>query len=473
MIEIEKRHKALTVNPLKVSQPVGGVLAFLGMQGSMPLMHGSQGCTAFAKVLFVRHYREPIPVQTTAMDQISTVMGADENLVEALATISEKSKPQVIGVLSTGLSEVQGSDIMRLVGDFRKRYPQYADVSVVPVNTPDFVGGLESGFAAAVTAMINRLVPEQVVANAAASLRVNLLVGPSLTPGDLETLKETVELFGLEPIVLPDLSDSLDGHLTPDRFQPLTVGGTPRDAVTRMGDARATLVIGPALGRAADLLAERTGVPDFRFDSLIGLDAMDAFVHRLALLSGRSVPARLVRQRAQLQDAMVDTHFMLGQTRVGVALDPDHLLALVPALQQMGMEVVSAISPERGPALGKLPLEKVKIGDLDDLESEAKAHGAELLIGNSHCGQGAERLGIPLLRMGFPQYDLLGGYQRTTIGYRGTRQLYFDLANLVLGEHHKHAIAPYRSKLHSRDEYSSGGENHAPGSTATHSAATH
>ena len=57
----------------------------------MPLLHGSQGCTAFAKVFFVRHFREPVPLQTTAMDQVSSVMGADENVVEALRTIATSS----------------------------------------------------------------------------------------------------------------------------------------------------------------------------------------------------------------------------------------------------------------------------------------------------------------------------------------------------------------------------------------------
>jgi len=53
------------------------------------------------------------------------------------------------------------------------------------------------------------------------------------------------------------------------------------------------------------------------------------------------------------------------------------------------------------------------------------------------------RLGIPLLRVGFPQYDLLGGFQRCWSGYRASAQALFDLANL-LTEHHR-GIAPYRS----------------------------
>ena len=115
MAEIIQSKKALAVNPLKVSQPVGASLAFLGLARSLPLMHGSQGCTAFGKVFFVRHFREPIPLQTTAMDQVSTIMGADENIVEALRTLSDKSKPDIIGLVTTGLSETQGTDILRSV----------------------------------------------------------------------------------------------------------------------------------------------------------------------------------------------------------------------------------------------------------------------------------------------------------------------------------------------------------------------
>ncbi|HBK83460.1 MAG TPA: nitrogenase iron-molybdenum cofactor biosynthesis protein NifN, partial [Flavobacterium sp.] len=98
MADIIKRNKALSVNPLKASQPIGGALATLGFNRAMPMLHGSQGCTAFAKVFFVRHFREPIPLQSTAMDQSSSVLGADENVVEGIKTIAEKSKPDLITV---------------------------------------------------------------------------------------------------------------------------------------------------------------------------------------------------------------------------------------------------------------------------------------------------------------------------------------------------------------------------------------
>ena len=102
----------------------------------------------------------------------------------------------------------------------------------------------------------------------------------------------------------------------------------------------------------------------------------------------------------------------------------------------VGAEIVAAVTPARAEALADLPCAEVRVGDLADLERAAKAGGAQLLISNSHAATIAERLAVPLLRAGFPQYDWVGGYARTWVGYRGARQALFDLANLFLGHHH-------------------------------------
>ena len=83
MAEIVLPTKALAVNPLKASQPIGASLAFLGLAQSMPLEHGARGCTSFNKLFFMRHFHDPIALQTTAMDQVTTIIGADDNVVDA------------------------------------------------------------------------------------------------------------------------------------------------------------------------------------------------------------------------------------------------------------------------------------------------------------------------------------------------------------------------------------------------------
>lgn len=455
MAEIVKRKKALSVSPLKASQTVGASLAFLGINRAIPMMHGSQGCTAFGKVFFVRHFREPIPLQTSAMDQVSSVMGADGNIVEGLKAICEKSNPALVGVPTTGLAETQGCDVRGAVRSFRQKYPEYDSVKVVPVNTPDFAGSFESGYAAAVDAMIKELVPDAEQANTKPGNRkkqVNVLAGSHLTPGDVETIKEIIESFGLRPCLIPDLSESLDGHMTEDNFSPVTIGGMLPVEFETLGDAAATLVIGASLNTAADTLNKKTGVPDYRFKHLMGLEAVDEFIQALVAISQQAVSEKITRQRAQLQDAMLDTHFMIGMARVAIAADPDLLNAFSELLVSMGAEVVGAVTPARAAVLKHLPAESVKIGDLEDLEILAKENRAELLIGNSHAGESSARLGLPLLRVGFPQYDLIGGYQRAWVGYKNTQQTLFDLANIMLNNN-QHEVHPYKSVYAQKPEY--------------------
>ncbi|AXS79940.1 nitrogenase iron-molybdenum cofactor biosynthesis protein NifN [Dechloromonas sp. HYN0024] len=462
MAEIFLSKKALAVNPLKVSQTIGASLAFLGLNRSLPLMHGSQGCTAFGKVFFVRHFREPIPLQTTAMDQVSSIMGADDNVIEALRTLSDKSKPDIIGLVTTGLSETQGCDIRRSVRDFRAAHPEFAHVAVVPVNTPDYVGCLESGYAMAIEALIETLVPEGQNAGKRPK-QVNVLASAMLTPGDIEAIKEWIEAFGLRPVVVPDIGDSLDGHLVEAETSSLTIGGTPRSEIEIMGESAATLVVGPSLHKAAILLKARTGVPDHHFAGLMGLDDCDAFTQALADISGKPVPEKIERHRAQLQDAMVDSHFMIGFARVALAGDPDLVGMQVRFLTSMGADIVSAVCTHKHESLAALPIAKVIVGDLEDMEKEAKVGEAQLVIANSHAAETAARLGLPLLRAGFPQYDHVGGYARTWVGYRGTRQALFDLANLMLGQHHE--LAPYRS-IYWADDRDGAGKQHVLSSAA-------
>ncbi len=472
MPEIIKRKKALSVNPLKTSQTIGAALAFLGFNRSIPMLHGSQGCTAFGKVFFVRHFREPIPLQTTAMDQVTTVMGSEDSVIEGLKTIAEKNDPLLLGVPTTGISETQGSDVGMAVKMFRKQYPQFDAIPVVPVETPDFTGCLETGFARAVEAIIKTTVPKADEAGTLPGRRkrqINVLVGSSLTPGDLEELKEIIESFGLRPVVVPDLSDSL-GFLSDIDFSPLTVGGAEVSELATLGDAVATLVIGRSMNKAADALAERTGVPDHRFDHLMGLDAVDTLVNTLHQISGERVPDRLERQRAQLQDAMLDSHFMLGMARFAIAGDPDLLVAFDQMLAGLGAETVAAVAPVNAPVLQEMSAESVKIGDLEDLEKIASAEKAEVLITNTHGVESAKRLGIPLLRAGFPQYDYVGGFQKTWIGYRGSRQTLFDLANIMLSLE-KGEIHPYHSIYAQKTDYE--GVNDDAAETASFSGMQH
>ncbi|TIY06835.1 MAG: nitrogenase iron-molybdenum cofactor biosynthesis protein NifN, partial [Mesorhizobium sp.] len=119
MTRILSQTKSASVNPLKSSQPLGAALAFLGVEGAVPLLHGSQGCTSFALVLLVRHFKETISLQTTAMDEVATILGGADNLEEAIMNLKTRTKPKLIGVCTTALVETRGEDSAGDIADIR------------------------------------------------------------------------------------------------------------------------------------------------------------------------------------------------------------------------------------------------------------------------------------------------------------------------------------------------------------------
>lgn len=420
--------KAASVNPLKSSQPLGAAFAFLGVDGAIPLFHGSQGCTSFALVLFVRHFKETIPLQTTAMDEVATILGGADHLEEAILNLKSRTKPKLIGVCTTALVETRGEDFAGDLAAIKARRAEaLAGTEVVLAQTPDFDGAIEEGWTKAVTAIIEGIA-DRTPGRRGERDRINILPGWHLTVADIEHLRAVVEAFGLDPVILPDVSGALDGTV-PDRWIPTTYGGTAIDDIRTLGEARHTVAIGEHMRGPAAKLQELTGVEYSLFRDLTGLKAMDRFVMLLAELSGRPVPARIRRWRAQAQDALLDGHFHFAGKRVAIAAEPDHLFALASFFVGLGAEIQAAVTTTgHSKILERVPCETVTVGDLGDLE--ALAEGADLIVTHSHGRQAAERLGIPLMRVGFPIFDRLGSQHQLSVGYQGLRDLIFRAANI-------------------------------------------
>ncbi|MBI3901929.1 MAG: nitrogenase iron-molybdenum cofactor biosynthesis protein NifN [Nitrosomonadales bacterium] len=433
MAIVSTSKKACTVNPLKMSQPMGGALAFMGLANCMPVLHGSQGCTAFGLVLFVRHFREAIPLQTTAMNEVTTIMGGMDNIEQALLNINKRAQPEIIGLCTTGLTETRSEDIHGDLKLIRQRHPELAKLPIVFVDTPDFKDAFQDGWSKTVARIIEELATKTTEAIPG---QVNLLPGSHLTAADIEEIMEMIEAFGLTAVVLPDLSGSLDGHI-PEQFTPTTLGGTTVDEVRSMGSSLATLAIGQQMERAALELEMRTGVSYTVFDRLTGLDANDRFLMTLSGLSGRPVPLKYRRQRSQLVDAMLDGHFYFGGKKVAIGAEPDLLWSLGTLMSELGCEIAAAVTTTYSPQLEKMPCAEVLIGDLEDLELRAK--DCDLLVTHSHGRQASERLGIPLFRAGLPCFDRLGANHRLSVGYRGTRDLIFQIGNVFLEHSHENA----------------------------------
>jgi nitrogenase molybdenum-iron protein NifN len=440
------------MDPLKLSAPLGGALAFLGLSGSIPLLHGSQGCSAFAKALLTRHFQEPIPMQTSAVTEITAVLGPAQNLHAALDTITEKLAPDVIGVLTTGLVEAAGEDLDGAMDAYRTRRSCLVDPSViVAVSTPDFVGGLSEGWAAALAALVTEAVSGTGRRWAAAAAEpvpdgptLPVLTGVSQTAGDLDEIAWLVGGFGLRPVLIPDLSGSLDGHLA-DGWAPLTTGGTTLADLARLPDAPVVHAVAATAGPAAAALPPLTGAEVVTRAHLAGLEAVDGFVADLMRLTG-SAPGQDVRRwRARFTDTLLDTHIVLSGARVAIAAEPEHLAAIATLLATVGAEVVAAVAPTPHAVLADVPCPEIVVGDLEDLRARARAGGAQLLIGSSHVGRIAAELDSAYLACGLPVHDRVGAALRATAGYRGGTRFLAEAANRLTEHHAHHAHRRHRT----------------------------
>lgn len=418
-------------DPLTLSRPLGAVLALLGTDACMPLMHGSQGCTAFAKALLTKHFREPVPVQTTAVTELTAVLGAGGHLTSALDTIRAASGPEIIGVITTGVSEASGEDVEATLRTYLAARTGQPDLPlVVLVRAPDFSGGASDGWAAAVAALVRAGLELEPPPTAGRDLDFPVLAGMTLTAAGLDEIEETVAGFGLRPLLLPDLSRSLDGHLAP-AWTPLTTGGTTRARLAALREAPAAASIGTSAAAGAQTLA-RAGVPVARFDHLAGLDAVDAFVEHLRTTTSAPVPERVRRDRARFADGLLDTHFVLGDARVAVAAEPELLVAVTHLLAAAGARVVTAVSPTDEPVLTTAACADVVVGDLGDLRERAGEAGAEVVVACSHALAAATAVGAVHVPLGLPVEHRFGAALGGVTGYRGGLRFLFDLANAVL-----------------------------------------
>jgi nitrogenase molybdenum-cofactor synthesis protein NifE len=414
-----------TVNPQKNSPALGATLAYLGIDGMLALLHGAQGCSTFIRLQLSRHFKESIPLNSTAMSEDTAIFGGWENLKRGLGRVMEKFEPGVVGVMTSGLTETMGDDVRSAIVHFRQENPRFDGTPIVWASTPDYCGSLQEGYAAAVEGILGGLaeggetIPDQ----------VNLLPGAHLTPAEVEELKDLMASFGLTVLAIPDISCALDGHID-DEVTPLATGGIPVEDIRRAGRSAATFYVGDSLAGAASKLRDRFGVPAYGFTSLTGLREVDHLVATLSALTGRPAPPAQRRWRSRLLDAMVDCHYQLGGKKIALALESDHLKGMARFLAGMGCDVRTAIAATGARGLGALPCREVSVGDLEDLEGAAA--GVDLVVANSNARQATAKLGVKAhLRTGLPVFDRLGAHHKMWVGYRGTTQLVFEVANLL------------------------------------------
>lgn len=233
---------AATRNSCHVCTPLGACLVFRGIEGAIPLLHGSQGCSTYIRRYLIGHFREPVDIASSNFSEGAAVYGGGSIFRQGLENVIRQYAPALVGIATTCLSETIGDDIRLYLHEFRRDHRDRPLPELVHVSTPSYSGTHTEGFHAAVQAVVAAL-----AAGGTPERRVNVLPG-MVSPADLRYLKEVLADFGLPGILLPDYSDTLDGPSW-DEYQRLPAGGTAVESLRAMG-AAATFEFGAMLDPA-------------------------------------------------------------------------------------------------------------------------------------------------------------------------------------------------------------------------------
>jgi nitrogenase molybdenum-iron protein NifN len=486
--ELHSKHFTSTRNACKLCTPLGACLVYRGVEGCIPFLHGSQGCSTYIRRYLISHFREPMDIASSNFHEDSAIFGGSKNFSQGALNITRQYQPQLIGAATTCLTETIGEDMVRLLHELRQNHGDAA-APIVHVSTPSYRGTHIDGFHAAVKALVEQLTVAAAILpavepgsqpggkNAASNEsgdnlkattdantspggrtppstagrmptattapRINLFPG-MVSTADLRHLKEILADFGLDYTLLPDYSESMDGE-TWEQYEKIQSGGTPLAAIAATGSAKASIEFGPTLAAtetAGTSLAKKFGIPRHLLGMPMGIRETDAFFNLLAMLSGRAVPLKYQRERGRLVDSLIDGHKYAFEKRAIVYGDEDLVVGLTAFLCEIGVTPVLCASGGRSKHFEKairaaapsLPAETVVKEGLDFAETAeiAPELKPDFLIGSSKGYKISRSLDVPLIRVGFPIHDRIGGQRVLHLGYRGAQELYDRIVNSLL-----------------------------------------
>jgi len=430
-----------TRNACKLCAPLGASLVFKGIEGALPLLHGSQGCATYIRRYLISHFKEPVDIACSNFGEETAIFGGGANLKLALDNLRRQYDPALIGIATTCLSETIGDDIQMFLSEYRRLNKGEVLPPLVHVSSPSYQGTHMEGFHNAVTATVKAVAKK----SEAPAGGVNVFPG-MVSPADLRYLKEILSDFKVPYTLLPDYSETLDGPPW-NEYQPVPEGGTPVSKLKKMGDAAASFLFGRVIGEAKESagtwLSDTCSVPCHRLGLPIGITESDRFFETLSQVTGREMPEKHRKERGRLLDSYVDGHKYMMNVKAVVFGEEDLVVAVSAFLKEIGVLPVLIASGGRSghltsgikkmfPDYEARGITVMEDADFMDVEAAAGKVSADVLIGNSKGYAMSRRLGLPLMRIGFPIHDRLGGPRQLHVGYRGTQSLFDRLANIMI-----------------------------------------
>lgn len=441
--------EALTINPAKACQPLGAVFASVGFEGTLPFVHGSQGCVAYYRSHLSRHFKEPSSCVSSSMTEDAAVFGGLNNMTDGLANSYNMYKPKMIAVSTTCMAEVIGDDLNAFIKTSKEKGSVPQDFDVPFAHTPAFVGSHITGYDNALKGILEHFWDGKAGTapklERVANEKINFIGGfDGYTVGNTREIKRIFELMDVQYTILADNSDVFDTP-TDGEFRIYDGGTTLEDAANAV-HAKATI-------SAQQWCTEKTlafiaghGQEVLAFNHPVGVSATDEFLMALSRITGKEIPEALTRERGRLVDAMADSASHIHGKKFAIYGDPDLCYGLAGFLLELGAEPVHVLSTNGNKAwedkmqalLASSPFGQnchaYPGRDLWHMRSLLFTEPVDFLIGNTH-GKYLERdTGTPLIRIGFPIFDRHHHHRSPVWGYQGGMNVLVKILDKIFDE---------------------------------------
>ena len=449
--ELNFNREALTVNPAKACQPLGAVLCALGFEKTMPYVHGSQGCVAYFRTYFNRHFKEPVSCVSDSMTEDAAVFGGQKNMMAGLENAKALYKPDIIAVSTTCKAEVIGDDLNAFIINTKKAGHIEQDYPTPYAHTPSFVGSHTTGWDNMFEGMIkyftlNHMDDKKVGSNG----KINLVPGFETYLGNYRVMHRMMKEMGVDYTLMSDPSEVLD---TPaDGTFRMYAGGTTQAELKDSPNAIDTLLLQPwQLEKTKKFVQSIWHQPATAINIPMGLEWTDEFLMKISELTGKPIPASLELERGRLVDMITDSHTWMHGKKFSLYGDADFVMGMTKFLLELGAEPTDVLcnhaSKRWAKAMDKMLKDSpygqntvVHTGrDLWHFRSLVFTNKPDFMIGNSYgkfiqrdTFYKGEEFEVPLIRIGFPIFDRHHLHRMTTLGYEGAIYMLTTLVNAVL-----------------------------------------
>jgi nitrogenase molybdenum-iron protein beta chain len=447
--------EALTVNPAKACQPLGAILAAVGFEATLPFVHGSQGCVAYFRSHFTRHFKEPFSAVSSSMTEDAAVFGGQNNMIEGLATSYNLYKPKMIAVCTTCMAEVIGDDLQAFINNAKGAGSVPQEYPVPYAHTPSFVGSHITGYDNMMKGILSNLTAGKKAETT--NGKINFIPGFETYIGNLREVKRIASLMGINYTLLADNSEYLDSPNTGEyKMYP---GGTPLTEAADSINAEATIALQSySTTKTLEYISSEWKQPTY-VSRPVGIRGTDEFLMKLSALTGKPIPQELEDERGRAVDALTDSQSWLHGKRVAMYGDPDLMIGLTQFLLEIGAEPVhilvsnsnKSFESELQAILDASPFGKGATiwggKDLWHLRSLLFTEPVDLLIGNSYGKYLWRDTKTPLVRIGYPIFDRHHLHRYSTYGYQGAINLLNWIVNTLLDELDRNTIIPSKTDI--------------------------